>query len=61
MTTTAALLVALLLLPVLILLWATESRSQRIRRLAKAGYSQRAIASRLGVTRYQVRRSLATA
>ena len=61
MTTTAALLLALLLLPVLILLWATESRGQRIARWHRSGVSQRAIAQRLGVSRYVVRRALAAA
>ena len=36
----------------------TQSRSQQIRRLSRAGQSQRAIASRLGVSRYQVRLAL---
>ena len=36
----------------------TQTRSQRIRRLSRAGQSQRAIASRLGVSRYQVRLAL---
>ncbi len=59
--TLAALALALLLLPLVVLLWATESQDQRIKRWAKSGQSQRAIASRLGVTRYAVRRSLAGA
>jgi hypothetical protein len=37
----------------------TQSQSQRIRRLSRAGQSQRVIASRLGVSRYQVRLALA--
>jgi IS30 family transposase len=37
----------------------TQSQPQRIRRLARAGHSQRAIASRLGVSRYQVQKALA--
>ena len=36
----------------------TQSRSQQIRRLSRAGQSQRSIASRLGVSRYQVRLAL---
>lgn len=59
-TIAAALLVALLL-PVIVLLWATESRPQRIRRLSRNGYSQRSIAQRLGVSRYAVRCALAGA
>jgi Trp operon repressor len=37
----------------------TQSRSQRIRRLHCGGLSQRSIASRLGVSRYQVQKALA--
>ena len=52
-----------LLFPLLLLtgvvLWATESRQQRIRRWYRSGQSQRAIAARLGITRYQVRVALA--
>ena len=59
-TTTFALLLALLLLPVLVLLWATESRAQRAKRLRSYGWSQQRIADHLGVTRYRVRVALAT-
>ena len=48
-----------LLLLIGVVLWATESRQQRIRRWHRSGQSQRAIAARLGVTRYQVRIALA--
>jgi DNA-binding CsgD family transcriptional regulator len=37
----------------------TQSQPQRIRRLSRSGHSQRAIASRLGVSRYQVQKALA--
>jgi DNA-binding NarL/FixJ family response regulator len=37
----------------------TQSRPQRIRRLARAGLSQRAIAERCQITRYAVRKVLA--
>ena len=57
-TTTIALLLALLLLPVLILLWAIESRQQRARRWRHAGWTQQAIADRLGCSRSTVRRLL---
>lgn len=50
-TTTAALLLAALLLPLLILIWATESRGQRIRRWRAAGLPWRVIADRLGCSR----------
>ena len=54
-TTTIALLIALLLLPVLILLWATESTEQRVKRLRGYGWSQRRIAEHMGLSRYKVR------
>jgi ParB-like chromosome segregation protein Spo0J len=60
-TTTTALLLALLLLPVLVLLWATESRQQRARRMRGYGLTQQAIADRLGCSRTTVRRMLAAA
>lgn len=58
-TTTLAIIVAVLLLPLLILLWATESRPQRARRLRSYGWSQQRIADHLGVSRTTVRRALA--
>jgi hypothetical protein len=58
-TTAFALLLALLLLPLLVLLWATESQPQRVRRLQSYGWSQQRIAAHLGVTRYRVRLALA--
>jgi AraC-like DNA-binding protein len=51
--------VALLLLPLLVLLWATESREQRARRWRRQGLTQQAIADRLGCSRTTVRRLLA--
>ena len=59
MTTFTALLLAALLLPVLILLWATESRQQRARRWRRDGWTQQRIADRLGCSRTTVRRLLA--
>jgi hypothetical protein len=61
MTTTCLFVWAavLLTLPLIVLLWATESREQRIRRWHRRGQSQRAIAARIGVSRYQVRKALA--
>ena len=50
--------VALLLLPLLVLLWATESREQRARRWRRDGLTQQAIADRLGCSRSTVRRLL---
>ena len=58
-TCIAAWALALLLLPVLILLWATETRTQRIRRWRAAGMSQQRIADRLKISRYAVRKALA--
>jgi hypothetical protein len=49
---------ALLLLPLIVVLWATESRSQRIHRLRRQGWSQQRIASHLQISRYQVRLAL---
>ena len=54
-----ALILAVLMIPCIFLGWATETRSQRIRRLSRQGLSQRAIADRLGVSRYRVRCALA--
>lgn len=61
MSTTLALILALLLLPVLIILWATESREQRARRWRRDGLTQQAIAERLGCSRSTVRRMLLAA
>jgi DNA-binding CsgD family transcriptional regulator len=64
MTTTItalALIAALLLLPALVLLWATESRQQRACRWRRDGLTQQAIADRLGCSRRTVGRLLATA
>jgi cytochrome c-type biogenesis protein CcmH/NrfF len=41
-----------------VILWATESRSQRIHRLRRQGWSQQRIASHLQISRYQVRLAL---
>jgi hypothetical protein len=59
MTTTLALIVALLLLPLLVLLWATESTEQRVKRLRSYGWSQQRIADHMTVSRYRVRQALA--
>ena len=59
MTTTLAFIVALLLLPLLVLLWATESTEQRAKRLHGYGWSQRRIAEHMHITRYRVRQALA--
>jgi IS30 family transposase len=61
MTTTCLLawVAVILLLPVLALLWLTESRQQRARRWRRGGATQQAIADRMGVSRTTIRRWLA--
>jgi predicted DNA-binding protein (UPF0251 family) len=50
-----------LFLVIAVLLWATESREQRIRRWVTAGISQREAARRMNVSRYRVAKILAAA
>ena len=57
-TCLAAWVAAFLLLPIVVLLWATESRQQRARRWRHAGLTQQGIADRLGCSRSTVRRLL---
>lgn len=57
-STVFALLLVALLLPVLVLLWATESRQQRARRLRSYGWTQQRIADHLGCSRSSVWRWL---
>jgi hypothetical protein len=57
--TAAALFLALILLPLIVLAWASESRSQRAKRWRRSGMTQQAIADRLGVSRSTARRLLA--
>jgi hypothetical protein len=57
-TCLAAWVAALILLPIVVLLWATESRQQRARRWRQAGLAQQRIAERLGCSRSTVRRLL---
>jgi len=59
MTTTAALILALIALPLILLFWLTESRQQRARRWRRDGWTQQRIADRLGCSRSTVRRMLA--
>ena len=49
----------LLLLPLAVLLWLTESTEQRAKRLHRNGWSQRRIAEHMRITRYRVRVALA--
>ena len=60
MTTTCLLAwaLALLLLPVLFIAWLLETQPERIRRMRAAGMTQTAIATRLGISTYKVRRAL---
>ena len=61
-TTTFAALAVLIFLPIVLLLWVTESRTQRIHRLRKRhGWTQQRIADHLGISRSTVRRHLAAA
>jgi AraC-like DNA-binding protein len=57
-TCLAAWVAALILLPIVVLLWATESRQQRAKRWRSYGWTQQAIADRLGCSRTTVRRLL---
>lgn len=62
MTTTTCLVawvLVLLLAPVLFLAWCLESPADRARRWRQQGMTQTAIASRLGISRYRVRKLLA--
>ena len=58
-TCLAAWMAALILLPALVLLWASESRQQRARRWRRDGWTQQRIADRLGCSRTTVRRMVA--
>ena len=55
-TTLAALVAVFLLLPLVVLLWATESPQQRARRMRRRGHSYRTIGARLGVAHTPARR-----
>jgi uncharacterized membrane-anchored protein len=55
-TTLAALVAVFLLLPLLLLLWATESPRQRARRMRRRGHSYRTIGARIGVAHTTARR-----
>ena len=52
-------ILALILLPILVIAWATESRQDRARRWRRDGLTQQVIADRLGCSRSTVRRMLA--
>lgn len=62
MTTTLcilATLLAIITIPLVLLLYITETRQQRARRWRAAGWTQQRIADRLGCSRTTVRRILA--
>jgi DNA-binding CsgD family transcriptional regulator len=54
--TTIATILALLLFPLILLFWLTESRQQRAQRWRRDGWTQQRIADRLGCSRTTVRR-----
>jgi ABC-type spermidine/putrescine transport system permease subunit II len=56
MTTTLAWVAVILSIPVLILLWASESKQQKARRWRRQGWTQKRIADRLHVSTSTVRR-----
>jgi IS30 family transposase len=64
MLTATLLVIWKLLLPLLLVVavidWLTASDDRRIRVLHSTGLSQRQIADRLNITRYRVRRALAS-
>jgi len=55
-TTTIALIFALLMLPLVVLLWATETTEERAVRLRRSGWTQRRIAEHMGISRSRVQR-----
>lgn len=62
MTTALSILTVILILlifPILFLAWLTESRPERIRRRARAGWTRKAIAAHEGISLYHVRKALA--
>ena len=56
-----ATLLAILTIPVLLLLYATEPRNARIKRMRSNGYTWKAIGARYGVTESTPRKWLTTA
>lgn len=57
--TTLAILIAVLLLPLIAILWLTETTPQRVNRLRGNGWSQQRIADHMQISRYRVRMVLA--
>jgi hypothetical protein len=52
-------LLVLLVLPFMIIDWATMSQAERIRRMHSMGWSQRKIAGQLAISRHRVKKALA--
>ena len=59
MTTFLTFVLLPLILIIAVLLWVSESKDQKIRRMVSTGLSQRKVAERLKISRYQVAKSLA--
>ena len=51
----------LALIPFIVIYRITETEQQKTKRLRNSGWTQKQIASRLGITVYRVRKNLATA
>ena len=51
----------LALIPILVIYRLTETEQQKTKRLRNSGWTQKQIASRLGITLYKVRKNLAMA
>ena len=60
-TCLAATLLAVLAVPLIVLLWATESRTARIKRMRSNGYTWKAIGACYGVSASTPRKWLITA
>lgn len=60
MKITIAWVAVVLLFPIILLFWATESQQQRICRLRTAGWTQQRIADHLHISRSKVQRTLAS-
>jgi ABC-type spermidine/putrescine transport system permease subunit II len=56
LTCIAATLLALLTIPLVVILWASESKQQRARRWRRAGSSYRSIAERMSISQSTARR-----
>jgi len=57
--TTLAILILVLLMPLIVILWFSETTPQRVNRLRRNGMSQQRIADHMQISRYRVRMVLA--